>query len=223
MKRTFCGLNLEEDSFPMRLKLYISGLLYFIFSVVGFSQNWVIHDFAGNIQKTVVFDEINLFSQTVATGKNKDGLFLLSAEYQPMLNLLGKEVTEYRAPWILVKGENGIGAFHEYGQLSLPLEYDEIKTYTHTLLARKGNNYWVFERGKGKISPLGSADEAILTHHGMIILKRGERYFLPLSQTPDKGYELLSENEGDYLLAKEESGFGLINREGELCYECRFR
>ncbi len=199
----------------MRNKLYVSGLLCFIFSFTGFSQNWGIYDLKGNLEKTIAFDEIKIFSETVMTGKNKDGLFLLSSEYQPMLNLQGEEIIEYRTPWILVRGTNGIGAFHEYGQLSLPLEFEEIKTYTHILLARKGNDYWMFERGKGKITFLGSSDEAILTHHGVIIVKKGDRYFLPLSKTPEKGYELLAENEGNFLLAKEESGFGLVNRDGD--------
>jgi hypothetical protein len=119
----------------------------------------------------------------------------------------------------LVRGPKGLGAFHEYGQLSLPLEYEEIKTYANLLLGRKGNDYWVFERGKGKITPLGTADQAILTHHGMVILKKGESYFLPLSKTPQREYQLLAENEGNFLLAKESTGFGLINREGNYVLE----
>jgi hypothetical protein len=133
----------------------------------------------------------------------------------PAVVLQGKEVYQYLEPWILVKGENGIGAYHEYGQLVLPLEYEEIQTYYNLLLAKKAGSYWLFERGTGKTTSLGRLDEAKLTRLGMVITRKGNEYFLPLSKNPDKPYELLEESEGDFILAKEVTGFGLINREGD--------
>ena len=183
------------------------------------SQTWEIFDLKGTLQNRAIYDKIDILGETVITGKNSEGLFLLSQDFRPMLNLQGEEVYQYLNPWILVKGPKGIGAFHEYGQLSLPLEYEAIETYTNLLLARKGKEYWIFERGKEKITALGAADEAFLTHHGMVIVKKEGKYYLPLSSQPDRPYDLLVENEGNFLLSKESTGFGLINREGDYVLE----
>lgn len=168
----------------------------------------------GILQHRAIYDKIEILGESVTIGKNEKGLYLLSPDLRPMLDLQGEEVYQYLQPWIVVKGPKGLGAFHEYGQLALPLEYEEIKTYTNILLARRGNDYWIFERGKNKISELGSAEEATITHHGMVILKKGGKFYLPLSEQPERPYEFLQENEGNFLLAKESTGYGLINREG---------
>lgn len=198
----------------MRTFYILAFALLFLAPICAFSQTWEVFDLKGTLQQRAIYERIEILGETVITGKNESGLYLLSPDLRPMLDLQGDEVYQYLQPWIVVKGPKGLGAFHEYGQLALPLEYEEIKTYTNILLARRGNDYWVFERGKNKITPLGSAEEASMTHHGMIILKKGGKFYLPLSDQPDRGYEYLEENEGNFLLAKESTGFGLINREG---------
>lgn len=183
------------------------------------AQTWEIYDLSGNLKSKASYQNINLLGEAVAVGRNVDGLFLLSPELLPIVNLQGQEVYQYLKPWILVKGPQGMGAFHEYGQLALPLEYDEISTFTNRLLARKGTEYWVFEKATGKTRWIGKAEEAKLTHHGMVIVKKEGSYYLPLSTTPDKPYQLLEENLGDFLLAKEASGFGLLDQSGSYVLE----
>lgn len=183
------------------------------------SQSWEVYDLQGNLKSRALYQKLQVLSETVLVGKNEFGLFLLSRDLKPMVNLQGEEVYRYLEPWILVKGPNGIGAFHEYGQLSLPLEFDEIQTYFNLLLAKKGNEYWVYLRGTGKTISLGLLDEAKITHHGMLITRKNGRFFLPLSINPTKPYDELMENDGNFLLAKENTGFGLINREGNYVME----
>jgi len=89
-----------------------------------------------------------------------------------------------------MKGPEGIGAYHEYGQKVLPLAYDEISTYFNYLLARKGNEYWVFERGKNRITSIGKFDEAKFTKLGLLIARSGSSYYLPLFQKPCKSLQL---------------------------------
>ena len=178
-------------------------------------QSWEVYDFGGSLQTRAAYQEIDLLGESVIIGKNAEGLFLLSPDLRPVVDLQGQEIFQYLKPWILVKGPKGIGAFHEYGQLALPLEYDEITTFTNRLLARKGTDYWIYEKSTGKTKWLGSAEEAKLTRNGQVILKNQGLYFLPLSSNPDKPYELLLENQGNYLLAKETSGYGLINQFGD--------
>lgn len=187
----------------------------FYFSTLSQAQTWEVYDAQLQLQSRLIYDKIELLSETVRIGKKGDEISLLSKDLTPAVVLQGKEVYQYLEPWILVKGENGIGAYHEYGQLVLPLEYEEIQTYYNLLLAKKGRNYWLFERGSGKTTALGQLDEAKLTRLGMVITRKGNEYFLPLSKNPDKPFELLEDSEGDFLLAKENSGFGLINREGD--------
>lgn len=180
-----------------------------------FSQTWEVYDDEYRLQKRLLYDHVELLSETVRIGKKDSVLSLLSADLTPAVSLQGTEVYQYLEPWILVKGPDGIGAFHEYGQQVLPLEYEEIQTYFNLLLARKGNKYWVFERGNGKTTPLGTLDRAFFTKTGMLITQIGDEYFIPLSNAGQKSFQLLEESEGDFLLAKEDTGYGLINREGD--------
>jgi hypothetical protein len=196
-----------------KLKVFVGLFLFPICS--GFSQTWEIFDATGKIQSRAMYDRLEILGETVKIGKNSSGLFLLATDLKPMLILQGQEIYQYLAPWILVKDQNGIGAYHEYGQQVLPLSYDRIQTYTNLLLANKGNEFWLYQRGSGKTISLGKFDEAWFTNTGFIIAKIGNNYYLPLSKTPKKPFELLRDNEGSYILAKEESGFGLINREGD--------
>jgi len=187
---------------------------FLILATPSLGQTWEVYDFSGGLQTSADFQDIDLIGQSVSVGKNASGLFLLSPDLRPVVDLQGQEVVQYLKPWILVKGPKGIGAFHEYGQLALPLEYEEILTYTNRLLARKGNEYWVFEKSTGKVKWLGTAEDAKLTRNGQVILKNQGQFFLPLSSTPDKAYELLIENQSNFLLAKEASGYGLIDLSG---------
>ena len=195
--------------------LFYPVLASFLFlATPSLGQTWEVYDFSGSLQISADFQDIDLIGQSVSVGKNPSGLFLLSPDLRPVVDLQGQEVVQYLKPWILVKGPKGIGAFHEYGQLALPLEYEEILTYTNRLLARKGKEYWVFEKSTGKVKWLGTAEDAKLTRNGQVILKNQGQFFLPLSSTPDKAYELLIENQSNFLLAKEASGYGLIDQSG---------
>lgn len=196
---------------------------YFLFLVLlnypAFGQNWEVYDFSGSLQGKVAYQDLELLGESVRVGKTDSGLFLLSADLRPIVDLQAQEVYQYLQPWIIVKGPEGLGAFHEYGQKALPTAYDEIQTYPTRLLAKKDSDYYVYEKSSGKTRWLGSSDQVLLTHHGMVILKQGESYYLPLSSTPEKAYEQLSVNEGNFLLSKEPSGYGLIDQGGNYVLE----
>lgn len=192
------------------------GLIFaFLISMSAYAQSWEVYDTKLQLQSHLIYDEIDFLSETVRISKIGKELSLLSNDLQPAVNLLGTEIYQYLAPWIIVKGPNGIGAFHEYGQQVLPLEYDKIDTYFNMLLASKGNEYWLFLRGSNKTTYLGVLNEAKITNTGLLIIRKGNEYSLPLSINPDKTFELLLDNDGEFVLAKEASGFGLINREGD--------
>lgn len=200
-------------SFQVRLQLV--ALFSLLSTNLLFSQTWEVYDLQGNLKSRAIYDRVEVLSESVIIGKNENGLSMLSRDLKPIVDLKGDEIYQYLAPWILVKGPNGIGAFHEYGQLALALEYEEIQTYFNYLLGRKGDEYWLFEKGKEKTTTLGKLDDARLTKNGMVITQKGGSYYLPLSKDPERPYQLLQENEGNYLLAKESTGFGIINIEGD--------
>ncbi|SFT87216.1 WG containing repeat-containing protein [Algoriphagus locisalis] len=195
--------------------LLVSFILTFFISETSTAQSWEVYNTQLQLQSRLIYDEIDLLSETVRIGKRGNELSLLSNDFKPAVSLVGTEIYQYLEPWILVKGPNGIGAFHEYGQQVLPLEYEKIQTYFNMLLASKGNEYWLFQRGFNKTTYLGELDEAKITNTGLIIIRKGDEYSMPLSTNPDKTFELLSDNDGEFVLAKEPSGFGLINREGD--------
>ena len=88
---------------------------FLILATPSLGQTWEVYDFSGGLQTSADFQDINLLGQSVSVGKNPSGLFLLSPDLRPVVDLQGQEVVQYRMPWILVKGHKGIGAFHEYG------------------------------------------------------------------------------------------------------------
>ncbi|TXE10251.1 WG repeat-containing protein [Algoriphagus aquimarinus] len=198
-----------------KFTLLVSLILTFLTTKATQAQSWEVYDTKIQLQSRLIYDEIDLLSETVRIGKAGNELSLLSSDLRPAVSLVGTEIYQYLEPWIIVKGPNGIGAFHEYGQQVLPLEYDKIDTYFNMLLASKGNEYWLFQRGFNKTTYLGELDEAKITNTGLIIIRKGNEYSMPLSSNPDKTFELLSDNKGEFVLAKEASGFGLINREGD--------
>ncbi|MFN3997906.1 WG repeat-containing protein [Algoriphagus sp.] len=179
------------------------------------AQTWEVYDMQGNLKSLAIYDRIEVLSETVITGKNEKGLAMLSRELKPLVDLKGDNVFQYLAPWILVKGPNGIGAFHEYGILALPSEYEEIETYFTYLIGRKGREYWLYEKGNGKTTALGPWDSCKFTKNGIIIAQKDGNYFLPRSKDPERRYQLIEENEGSCLLAKETTGFGILNFEGD--------
>jgi hypothetical protein len=179
------------------------------------AQTWGVYDLQGNLKSLAIYDRIEVLSETVITGKNEKGLSMLSRDLKPVVDLKGDEVYQYLAPWILVKGPNGIGAFHEYGMQAFPPEYDEIQTYYNFLLGRKGKEYWFFEKGKEKTTAIGTWEKANFTKNGILIGQKAGNYFLPLSKDPGRPYKLIQENEGNYLLALENTGFGILNFEGD--------
>jgi len=179
------------------------------------SQTWEVYDLQGKLKSLVIYDRIEVLSETVIIGKSEQGLSMLSRDLKPTVNLKGDEVFQYLNPWILVKGPNGIGAFHEYGIAAFPLEYDAIETYFNFLLGRKGKDYWLYEKGNGKTTPLGTWDNCKFTKNGILVGQKGGAFFLPLSKDAGRSYQLIEENEGSYLLAKESTGFGILNFEGD--------
>ncbi|EAZ80148.1 WG repeat-containing protein [Algoriphagus machipongonensis] len=201
----------------MKVTKFLLSFFIFSFSLLSFTQaqTWEVYDENFKLNSRLIYDQVEILSETVRIGKKDSVLSLLSPNLSPAISLKGTEVYQYLSPWILVKGPEGIGAFHEYGQQALPLEYDEIQTYFNLLLARKGNEFWVFEKGSGKTTALGTLDWAKFTKTGMLLTKSSDGYSIPLSNAGSKTFELLEDSEGDYLLAKEPTGYGLINREGD--------
>jgi len=199
----------------MRLRFPLTIVIVIFFNQVLFAQTWEVYNSNLELQSRLIYDEIELLAESVRIGKIEGELFLLSKDLKPALKFEGDEIYQYMAPWILVKGAQGIGVYHEYGQKVIPLEYDEIQTFYNLLLARKGNEYSIFERGTNKLTSIGTFDEAKFTKLGLLFARSGNDYFLPLSKNPEKVFQLISDNDGRYVLTKEESGFGLINLEGD--------
>lgn len=179
------------------------------------SQTWEVYDLHGKLKSLAIYDRIEVLSETVIIGKNEQGLSMLSRDLKPLVAIQGEEVFQYLTPWILVKGSDGIGAFHEYGLQAFPLEYDEINTYYNFLLGRKGKEYWLYDKGNGKTTSLGTWDDCKFSKNGILIGQKDGNYFLPGSKDPERRYQLIEENEGTYLLAKESTGFGILNFEGD--------
>jgi len=99
------------------------------------------------------------------------------------------------------------------GKKVLPLGHDEISTYFNYLLARKGNEYWVFERGKNRSPRLGirwSKIHKVDAHCCGLV--PSIIYHFPKLQ---KFFRLMTDIDWRYVLRKGRVRIGLINLEGD--------
>ncbi|AFL86173.1 hypothetical protein Belba_3683 [Belliella baltica DSM 15883] len=206
----------------MKLIKYLTGILMIAGTLASVSvkgQTWEIYDHNFKLKSRIAFDHIKILSESVRVSTANNQLRLLSKEYKPFFDLKGESVYQYLEPWIIVKGPKGKGAFHEYGEEIFAPEYDEILLFYTRVLAQKGNKFWLYDRMNRKTEMIGEFDFAELTKNGQIIGKNTEGYFLPLSQNPNKVYNHLREINENFIISKESTGFGLINREGEYILE----
>lgn len=202
----------------MNHKLTWGGLLttcILLFSQsTAFSQTYEVYDQNLKLKSRVEYDHIKILGESVRISNANNQVKLLSREYKPFINLDAESVYAYDQPWIITEGKNGKGVFHEYGEKILPAEYDRIQTFFTRLLANKGKQYWLYDHSTRETKHLGSFDDASLALNGQVIAKTAQGYFLPLSEDPDHLYEELKEVNQNYLFAKEATGYGLVNREG---------
>lgn len=197
------------------LKTGILAIGFSIFTSLSFAQTWEVYDHNFKLSSRIEFDQISVLGESVRISSLGNELNLLGKDYRSFLNLKGQSVYQYLEPWIIVKGPKGLGAFHEYGEEVFPLEYDAIQIFYTKLLAQKGNAFWVYDRVKKNIVSIGAFDEAVMAKNGQVIAKTEKGFCLPLSQNPNRVFKKLLEVNENFLISLEDTGFGLINREGE--------
>ena len=207
----------------MKLKIYwIIPFCLFLVTItakIAKSQTYEVFDQNLKLKSRIEFDHISILGEAVRISSSNNELKLLSKEYKPFVDLNALSVYNYDQPWIVVEGPNGKGAFHEYGEEIFAAEYDNIDVFYTRLLARKENQFWVYDHSTRKTTSIGTFQEAKLALNGQVIARNPEGFFLPLSENPKKQYEELQEVNANFLISKEASGYGLINREGNYILE----
>jgi len=83
--------------------LLLSSLLFLVHYTVSFGQTWEIYNTKMELKSKVIYDEIEIFSETVRVGKINGDLFLLSKELKPSVQLEAIEVHQFLSPWLIVK------------------------------------------------------------------------------------------------------------------------
>ncbi len=203
----------------MKISICLKGNLLagflFLSPFLSDAQTWEVYDRNFQLTSRIEYDQISILGESVRISSVNNTLKLLSKEYKPFLNLKGESVYQYLEPWIITKGPNGMGAFHEYGEEIFAPEYDKIETFYTQLLAQKGKTFLVYDRMTKKINSLGNFESAFLAQNGQIIAKKEEGYFLPMSKTPNHVYENIKEVNENFLISHERTGYGLINRNGD--------
>ncbi|WP_194974105.1 WG repeat-containing protein [Aquiflexum lacus] len=192
-----------------------STLLLFLTLTSSSAQTYEIYDQNLKLKSRVEYDEISILGESVRISSSNKELKLLSKELKPFVNLKAETVIGYHQPWIIIEGPNGKGVFHEYGEEVFLAEYDDIQTFYTLVLAKKGEQYWIYDHSTRNTALIGSFDHAIMARNGQVIAKTEQGDYLPLSKNPEHLYSEIKEINENFLLSKESSGYGLINREGE--------
>jgi hypothetical protein len=198
-------------------KLFFSLLL--VFPLIGNAQTWEVFDAKLNLSSRIEYDKISLLSETVRLSTSQQQLKLLNNDYRPFLSIKGESVYQYLEPWIVVKGAQGYGVYHEYGDEIFAPEYDKIEVVYTRILAQKGNDFWVYDRPLKKTIEIGNYENAYLAKNGQVIAKTGNGLVLPMSSQPKRAIEEIQQINEYVLIAKEKTGYGLINRNGTYILE----
>lgn len=178
-------------------------------------QSYEVYDQEFRLKSRIEYDQISILGESVRISSANQKLKLLSKDYKPFLSLDAASLVAYNQPWIVVEGQKGQGVFHEYGEKIFPTEYDQIQTMYSLVLAKKGNDYWVYDNSTKQTKFLGNWEEARLTTNGQVIAKSAGAYFLPISSTPEKPHLDVRQINDNFLISKQTTGLGLINREGK--------
>jgi len=190
-----------------------AGLLFSLNTVAN-AQTWEVYDHDFKMTQRIENDNIKVLSESVRVSVRDKSLQLLNQNYKPFYTLKGQKIYQFLEPWLIVSEDDKYGAFHEYGEEIFAVEYDEITTFYNTILGRKDNAYFFYDRGSKKIKPLGAFDHAYFADNGQIIAKVPAGFLLPLSNKPTKLYQHLEVISEKNILSKENTGYGLINRDG---------
>tara|TARA_R110002074_G_scaffold75130_5_gene171925 strand:- start:514 stop:2097 length:1584 start_codon:yes stop_codon:yes gene_type:complete len=198
------------------LKFFIPLLFTFLSTGFAYPQTWEVFDNNFHLEKKLAEGEIFLLGNSLRINVADNDLAFLDANYEPFTNIEGASLYQFLEPWIIIKNNEKFGALHEYGEQVLPATYDEIQSYYTLLLGRKGEEYFVYDRGKRATSSIGNFSSARIARNGQVIAKNSDgSYSLPLSEDPDHKFISLTDPSTDVIVAKEASGFGLINTEGK--------
>ncbi|MFC4873693.1 WG repeat-containing protein [Negadavirga shengliensis] len=179
------------------------------------AQTWEIFDRDYRLIRKIENGNLNILGSALRVNAVGDDLNLLSQEYESFATIDNSSIYQYLEPWVIVKNGGKLGAFHEYGDEVLKPEYDRIENYYNLLLSQKDNQFFVYDRGTKKTVRLGAFESARFAKNGQVIAKTPQGYFLPLSEEPNRLYEHLEDPSVEFIIAREPSGFGLINRDGE--------
>lgn len=198
------------------LKFFIPFLLTLFNSGLAYTQTWEVFDTNFRLEKKLAEGEIFLLGNSLRVNVSGNDLAFLDANYEPFTKIENASLYQFLEPWIIIKNNDKYGALHEYGEQVLPADYDEIQSYYTLLLGKKGEEYFVYDRGKRATHSIGKFSSARIAKNGQIIAKNSdESYSLPLSKNPKHRYISLTDPSNDVIVAKEASGYGLINTEGK--------
>lgn len=196
-------------------KSVLTILMMSVLTSLAIGQTWEVYDEDYKLVRKIENEKINILGNAVRVSTTEGTLNLLGKDYETILSIDNAKVFQYLEPWIIITQDGKFGAYHEYGEKIFEADYDVIETYYNLLLARKGIAYFLYDRGRKEILPLGSYDSAHIAKNGQVIATSGNKYYLPLSDDPNYAYENLTSISENVILSKESTGFGLINREGD--------
>ncbi|HSI77773.1 MAG TPA: WG repeat-containing protein [Lunatimonas sp.] len=200
---------------PFKSNLFFCSLLLLILSGSASGQTWEIFDQEFKLVRKIQNGNLNILGTALRINTGNQQLSLLSQEYESFITIDDTRVYQYLEPWIIVSANGKFGALHEYGDLVYRTEYDRIESYFNLLLGLKGRMLTVYDRGTKETRTLGPFDSARFGLNGQLMAKTPLGYYLPLSDQPDRLYEDLQDVNEDVIIAREHTGYGLVNRDGK--------
>ncbi|WP_035805551.1 WG repeat-containing protein [Lunatimonas lonarensis] len=193
--------------------LVIVTFVFLASSAVG--QTWEVFDNDYKLLRKIENGNLSYLGNSLRVNTLNSHISLLSQDYESFITIENTKLVRFMEPWIIISKGDKQGALHEYGDLVFPPEYDQIESFFNILMGKKGSMYSVYDRGTKQTRTYGPYETARLASNGQLIAKTPQGYLLPFSQDPDRLYMDLTDVSGNVIIAKEPTGYGLINRDGD--------
>ncbi|EIM73196.1 KWG repeat-containing protein [Nitritalea halalkaliphila LW7] len=162
-------------------------------------------------------DYLQVIDEQLKFMHSQGHMFFLNAAFRPNLSLGPVTLEASQSPWVLVRGADGLGVWHRYGEQVLEPKYREVETSETALLVRDHDGFAHYDRRTRNLTPIGSFERAHLLPNGQVVATREGRYYLPISNfLQEQALDSVQAAGDNFLIFTLNQKKGLVNAIGKV-------
>ncbi|MGY6559578.1 MAG: WG repeat-containing protein [Nitritalea sp.] len=162
-------------------------------------------------------DNLQVIDEQLKFMQRQGHIFFLNAAFRPNLGLGPVTIDALQSPWILVRGTEGLGVWHRYGEQVLETKYATVETSETALLVRDTEGFAHYDRRTRHLSPIGNFDSAHLLPNGQVLATKSGQFYLPISNfLRDQPLDSVQAAGDNFLIFTLKEKKGLVNAIGKV-------